>query len=109
MTIKSITQSEFEKERKIRSVKYGEYIRQRDQKRLARITKKIEKVKSILELANQGKTNKDISNILGISLPSLLQLKRYGRDNGFIFEKVQIGRPRKHFDICSLCGQKIKK
>lgn len=108
MSIKSITVGINQNNKLIRSVKHAEYIRQRDEKRQIKLNIKQEKIKNILELANKGKKNKEISTILNIPYQSVMQLKKYARANGIVFNVVQLGRPKIQRHYCPTCHQIVK-
>lgn len=87
------------------SVKYGEYLRKRDEAYQAKQKRKDELYQAILKLAKQNKTNLDIATELGISYPSLMQHKSKMRELGLDIP-VKSGRPSAP-RICPHCGRQI--
>lgn len=64
---------------------------------------------SIVQLAKDKKTNKEIMQVLDCTLSFVLYAKRKIRSNGIILPiNKSKGRPKKPIHYCQTCGQIIK-
>ncbi len=64
----------------------------------------------IIALSNARTPNREMVEILEISLPTILYWKRKLRATGFITadSPISTGRPRSTFHMCATCGQPVK-
>lgn len=90
-----------------RSQEIREKYERREEKRKMRLESRRELFETILNLSNQNKVNRVIALELSISLSRLLQIKQEMRKAGYIFNRVQIGRPIIIREKCPNCGQFI--
>ncbi len=86
------------------SIKYGEFLRSREEKRIEKNKKQEEFIQSIVVLNNQCKTNIEICNELNLSAQKLQYWKRKARSKGIeLLINKSKGRP-KQIKLCPHCN-----
>lgn len=84
------------------SIKYEEFLKKREEKKIQKLKEKEEKIKKIVALCNSGKTNPEICFALQMNPHTFAMWKVKIRKQGIKLDAI-MGRP-KQIKICPHCG-----